>query len=488
MHLAHSAAAAAGLSLLVSLAACASTVAPAGSSPARRTAPAGVIETDFQQVRGANPEPRTTTFCLRHFKIACYQARQVERAYSLPALYARHVTGRGQTIVIVDSFGSPTVRHDLTVFDRAEHLPAPPSLKIIRPVGKVAPYRPGFIREVWAGVTNLDVQYAHAIAPGAKILLVETPTSQNEGRAGFPQIVRAEKFVINHHLGGVISQSFNTTEQDFTTAQELLRLRGAYVDAAKSGVTVLASSGESGAADVRLDGFTYFLHPVNSWPDSDPLVTATGGTQLHLNAAGDAVSPPTIWNDTFSVPTNEYFAGSKDPSPLASGGGKSIIFARPRYQNGVARTVGIQRAVPDISMTAACNGADQVYQSFRGQPAGWYLDCGTSEAAPEFAGIVALADQMAGHPLGLINPYLYRLSAHHAPGIIDITKGNNTVTFRQKGAFHTVKGFSTKPGYDLATGVGTVNARFFVPELACMATHPHWSWARIAATPRCQAA
>ena len=80
---------------------------------------------------------------------------------------------------------------------------------------------------------------------------------------------------------------------------------------------------------------------------------------------------------------------------------------------------------------------------------------------------MALAGQIAGHPLGLINPRLYQLSAQHAPGIVDVVGGNNTVSFRQGGKLHTVAGFSAAPGYDLASGVGTVNAARFVFELAC---------------------
>jgi len=95
--------------------------------------------------------------------------------------------------------------------------------------------------------------------------------------------------------------------------------------------------------------------------------------------------------------------------------------------------------------------------------------CGTSEATPLFAGIVALADQVAHHPLGLINPALYAMSARHDPGLVDVTTGNNTAAFSQNGRKYTVRGFSAGPGYDLASGVGTVNAAEFVPELAFLA-------------------
>jgi subtilase family serine protease len=478
MRSARIAAAAAGSLLLAGVSAAAVPVAAASASLA--AGPAVVISPDVIHLEGALSAPPSTAFCEQHFKIACYQPGQIEQAYQLPTLYRRGITGKGQTIVIVDSYGSPTVRHDLSVFDKAAQLAAPPSLRVIQPAGKVAPYRPTDNREGWAGETDLDVEYAHAIAPGASILLVETPTSENEGTTGFPQIVTAEKYVIRHHLGAVISQSFSATEQTFATRSSLLRLRGAYVAAARSGVTVLAASGDSGAADVRFNGSTYYLHRVTSWPDSDPLVTGIGGTQLHLRAAGRARAA-TVWNDTYSVATNKYIEGNKGPNPLAAGGGKSVIFSRPGYQDKVARQVGARRGVPDISMSGACNGAADMYQSFRGQPAGWYPTCGTSEATPEFAGIVALADQVAGHRIGLINPALYRLSALRAPGVVDVTSGGNTVSFRQGGKFHTVRGFRAARGYDLASGVGTVDAPLFVPELARMTSHPGWTWSQIVA-------
>jgi subtilase family serine protease len=445
------------------------SAADAGS--AAPAAPAVVINPGAVHVHGVAQAPPTTAYCERHYKIACYEPAQLQHAYNLPPLLRRGINGAGQTIVIVDSFGSPTVRHDLAVFDATFGLPAPPSLKVIQPAGKVAPYTPTSTREGWAGETELDVEYAHVMAPGANILLVETPTSEEEGSTGFPQIVKAEEYVIDHHLGGVISQSFSATEQTFPSAKSLLSLRGAYTDAARKGVTVLAASGDSGAADVRFNEVDYYLHAVTSWPDSDPLVTGVGGTQLHLNAAGHRLAPDSVWNDTYDTAANQFVAGAPPPNPLAGGGGKSVVFTRPWYQNGVARVVGSRRGVPDISMSGACDGAVDMYQSFPGQAAGWYPTCGTSEATPLFAGIVALADQVAGHPLGLINPALYALSAGHARGITDVLTGNNTVSFDQGGKLHTVTGFTAVRGYDLASGVGTVDAAPFVFDLARLAGH-----------------
>jgi subtilase family serine protease len=473
MRLVRPAAVAAGLILLAAGASASASGRQAGPAPVPLANVVTIRPDVIHALDGVPDKPPTTAYCEKHYHIACYLPAQIQQAYNLPRLYRQGITGRGQTIVIVDSFGSPTVQRDLATFDKATGLPAPPSLKVIQPAGKVPPYKANSNREGWAGETDLDVEYAHTIAPGARILLVETPTSENEGTTGFPQIVTAEKYVISHHLGGVISQSFSATEQTFPSRRSLLDLRGAYLEAAHSGVTVLAASGDSGAADVKFNQVTYYLHPVTSWPDSDPLVTGVGGIRLHLNAAGDNVEPPTVWNDTYNAATNQFVDGNAGPNPLAGGGGKSVIFTRPSYQNGVRDVVGDRRGVPDISMSAACNGAADMYQSFPGQPAGWYPTCGTSEATPEFAGIVALADQVAGHPLGVINAYLYELSARHAPGIVDVVTGDNTVSFRQHGKLHTVEGFHAGPGYDLASGVGTVNAPDFVRELVQAAGGRH---------------
>jgi subtilase family serine protease len=441
------------------------SVGASGAVPANLAAQV-VIRPGVIHVAGATGQPRTTSQCRRTFGVSCYQPAQIQRAYNLAPLFAGDTDGRGETIVIVDCYGSPTLAHDLAVFDKTFGLPAPPSLRVIEPAGPVAPYKPNSNRAGWAGETELDVEYSHVMAPHANILVVATPTVENEGQTGFPAIVKAEKYVVNHHLGGVISQSFSATEQSFANAGVLRSLRGAYVDAFRHHVTVLTASGDSGAADVGFDGFTYYTYPVTSWPDSDPLVTGVGGTQLHLNSAGNRTTPDTVWNDSFSVATNRFIYGDHGPNPLAGGGGKSVIFGRPWYQNGVQSVVGGQRGVPDISMSGACNGGVDMYQSFRGQPAGWYVTCGTSESTPLMAGVVALADQYAGHSLGLLNPALYAMSRAGAAGIVDVTAGNNSVAFPQGGKLHHVAGFPALPGYDLASGVGTIDAARFVPELA----------------------
>ena len=451
----------------------AAPTAPASDPPSAATAsapPRIVVTPDAIRLPGEpGRAPRSTLQCEETEGIACYEPDQIRAAYQLPALYARGITGTGQTIVIVDSFGSPTISSDLATFDKQFDYPAPPTFSIITPAGQVPAFDPNNSNMVsWAEETTLDVEYAHALAPGASILLAETPTSENEGTSGFPQIVTAEEYVIDHGLGAVISQSFSATEETFASYAQISPLRAAYLDADSHQVTVLAASGDEGATDYTANGSDFYTRRVTSWPDSDPLVTGVGGTQL-LESGGAYTS--VAWNDTYNTASDEYWGGSTDPGPLASGGGTSEYFARPSYQNGVEAVTGASRGVPDIAMSGACNGAVNVYSSFANGPAGWSLTCGTSESTPEFAAIVALADQVAGHPLGLLNPTLYALLAMHAPGLVDVTTGNNTVSFQQGSAAEpsTVTGYQAGKGYNLVTGVGTVNASEFVYELAGVA-------------------
>jgi subtilase family serine protease len=414
----------------------------------------------------AHRQPLSQAQCESIFTVPCYVPAQLQAAYDEQPLFNAGITGKGETIVIVDSFGSPTIKADLATFDAEFGLPAPPSFKIIQPAGKVPAFDATNSDMVgWAGETTLDVEWSHSMAPGANILLVETPVSETEGTAGFPQIVKAENYVINHHLGQVITQSFGATEETFPSAASIQGLRSAYFNAAMHHVTVLASTGDAGASnDIDVAG-TLSTKPVVAWPATDPLVTAVGGTQLALLSDGSRTQADVVWNDSTNYALNNAFSGSPEPTATGTGGGISAVFGRPSYQNSVASVVGNHRGIPDISMSAACSGLVNTYDGFAGEPAGWYVNCGTSEASPLFAGIVALADQMAGHALGMINPALYAMSAAHAPGLVDVTTGNNTVSFIQNNQLYTVRGYNAGPGYDLASGTGTVNAALFVPEL-----------------------
>ena len=415
-------------------------------------------------------QPPTTADCETQFQIACYQPFQLQRAYEMNRLYHRGLTGRGKTIVLVDSYGSPTITGDLATFDQETNLPAPPSFRIIHPAGDIPSYDPtNYDMGGWGFETSLDVEYAHAMAPGANILLVETPVDETLGVQGFPQMIEAENYVIDHRLGDVISQSFGATEQTFPSRSSILALRSAYFNALIHRVTVLSASGDGGATDdsaydTSTGAVNYYPFQVDSWPSSDPLVTSVGGTQLHLDANGHRTAPDNVWNDT------ALFGG-----PAAGGGGLSTVFKRPDFQNGVAQVVGNARGTPDVSMSAAVDGGVVVYLGYTntayGVSPGWYVVGGTSEATPVFSGIVAIADQAAHHDLGQLNRTLYTLGGGSRSGIADITAGNNSVSGTQQlppvaGQTFSVQGFDAVPGYDLASGLGTANGARLVHALA----------------------
>ncbi|MFE5586293.1 S8 family serine peptidase [Kitasatospora sp. NPDC056531] len=396
----------------------------------------------------ARPAPLSTTQCVSQIGIHCYSPLQYRTAYNLNPLYKEGVTGKGRTIVIVDSFGSPTIQHDLEVFDKQWGIPD--TQVEVQKWGNVPVFDPKNPDHTgWAGETTLDVEYAHAIAPDAHIILVETGVAETEGTTGLPEMMDAEKALIKQGRGDVISQSFGATENTFPgydkgDFKSLTDLRYAFKAAADRDVTVLAASGDNGATDSQLNGTDLYPYKVNSWPSSDPLVTSVGGTQLTLDDNGNRTAADKVWHDKSG----------------AGGGGVSGIFERPWYQAGVANVTGNHRGTPDISMSAAVDGAAWTYESYDPTAVGWHLTGGTSEATPLFSGVVALADQLAGHRLGQLNWRMYgmNLLPSQWSGIVDVKDGDN--------GWNGVTGYNATEGYDLASGLGTINGAKFVHALA----------------------
>ncbi len=191
---------------------------------------------------------------------------------------------------------------------------------------------------------------------------------------------------------------------------------------------------------------------VNSWPSSDPLVTSVGGTQMNLDDAGNRLSPDVVWNDGYRRRRRR-----PEPGVLAAG-------LPERRQS---RSSEDARGTPDISLNAAVDGGVWVYYTVRPADASYHLFGGTSAATPEFAGIVAMADQVAHHRLGLINDASTTCAAVSS-GIVDVTSGNNDIGpfTNSDNITYTVVGFNAGPGYDLASGLGTIDAARFVPALA----------------------
>lgn len=399
-------------------------------------------------------QPPTDEFCRANFGVPCYSPQEIRTAYGMNGLIGSGIVGAGQTIIIIDSYGSPTIAADLAAFDAGFGIPDPPSFTVLSPLGTVPwdptlyPDQPG-----WAAETTLDVEWAHAMAPGAAIVLMTSPVDETEGVQGMPEFLELEKFALDHHLGKIISQSWSATEN--TLFEDAAGPGGPKVvadflafhrRAAAEHVTLLAAAGDDGSSNPETDGVTFYPFPTVGFPASSPLVTGVGGTILTTDTSGNYQSE-TVWND---------------PGCCAGGGGISQLFQAPDYQRDslpreVRQELGGMRAVPDISYNADCNNAILIYLSYFGpDSAGWYTICGTSEGSPQWAGIVADLNQYAGRPLGFLNPALYAvggLGQFYKFGR-DITVGNNAL-LDVPGA--VAPGYSAAPGWDPASGWGTPN-------------------------------
>jgi subtilase family serine protease len=358
--------------------------------------------------------------------VPCYGPAQIRTAYDIPS----KLTGAGRTIAIVDAFGDPTVSSDLALFDSTFGLPNP-TLNVLYPDG-VPVFDPTNADEVnWSAEISLDVQWAHAIAPGATIDLVVAKSDQDA------DILAAQQYAIGHNLGDVLSQSFGEAETCMAPAIFAAQHK-AFEVAYKEHMTVFASAGDDGAAQLNCGGTGYILSA--STPASDPLVTGVGGTHLNANFTTGAYQSETVWNDSGEA----VDAG-------AGGGGFSTVYPRPSYQFA-AHTGSKFRGVPDVAyngdvyggVLAVCSECND------GAPA-FFIFGGTSAGSPQWSGITALTDQAAGHRVGFLNPSLYAIAAsplYHL-ALHDITVGNNSWDVSG------VTGYSASRGWDPASGLGS---------------------------------
>jgi subtilase family serine protease len=389
-------------------------------------------------------QPPTDAECRSFFYPSpCYSPQEIRKAYGVDALIDAGFVGTGETIVIIDSYGSPTIREDLKAFDKGYGLPDPPSFKILSPLGTV-PFDANNSTEAgWAFETTLDVEWAHAMAPGAAIVLMTSPVAETEGVQGLPQFLALEKYALEHQLGHVITQSWAATENtlfDAAGRQLVAEMEDFYKSASSEHVTVLASAGDSGSSNPELNGATLYTSPTVNYPASSPWVTAVGGTSLYASTQGD-YSYELVWNEQGG----------------AGGGGISELFDEPDYQfaslpAAVSQQLGGKRGLPDVSYNADPYTGILVYLSFYGADyAGYYEVGGTSEGSPQWAGIVADLNQFAGQPLGFLNPALYSVSGLGQFGKYgrDITNGGN--------GLNNVPGYYANPGWDPASGWGTPN-------------------------------
>ncbi len=442
---------------------------------------------------GTTPPPESACFALG---VRCFTPAAMRAAYNYPPLLAQGFDGKGKTIAIIDSFGSPTIASDLHVFDSAFGLqpmcgeagvtctPDMPTFQVLEVQGSPPPVpQPpnngtGLENHFgWAVEVSLDVEWAHATAPGANIILVTTPTAEVLGVQGFPQMMNAVQYVVDHHLADIISMSLAAGEGTFANGQAaLLKLRKAFVDAQANGITVLAASGDGGTSNNLKEPVknpALIPYPSVEWPASDPLVTAVGGTRLCTDPnntatrSTDNTDPPKVCQ----VQPAETEIGW----PF-SGGGYSILFARPAFQDTlpagssyIGSSVGApgpnsnMRGVPDVGYQASSGTGPLVYLG----AFGWFFVGGTSCSAPQWAGLIAIADQISGDNLGYINPGLYKIGrdpTRYSNDFFDVTTGKNQTS--------SIPGYPASPGWDAVTGLGTPNAVNLAHDLVA-AVHGH---------------
>ena len=386
----------------------------------------------------------------------CFTPLQIEEAYGFWPLLYNGIEGSGETVVLPElaepQLLPPTItdiRQDLAGFDRRFDLPAP-RLQVNTAFARGASPWLAYEEEV------MDVEIVHAIAPGAAITVVLLPSSSMTSSAGLTASL-VGTLRLGTASGDVISISEGVGESCFTAAQ-VARLHAALRSAARHQVTVVASSGDTGPvanpcpSPLPLPQSSPLLEPI--LPAADPLVLAAGGTSLSASHQSGAYIGEAAWS---LPPVNSGV------DTLASGGGFSRVFARPAYQNGVPGIRG-GRGVPDVAADASgATGMALVLSEGRGR----YIvsdSAGTSATAPLWAGLVADADQYAGHDLGFVNPALYGIARgpYYHQAFHDITQGSSAVTI----APVTYTGYQAGPGWDPVTGWGSPDAQVLVPLLA----------------------
>ncbi len=426
-----------------------------------------------------------------HLPPCGYSPRELHTAYNLNPLYSAGLDGTGQTVVVTDAYGSPTIRSDAETFSQLYGLPnlTPENFRIFRapgaangPIGTVAP---------WALETTLDVEWVHAIAPGANIALVIGPTSHAD-------LDEAINWAVIHHLGDTISNSWEAIEGLGDPAQ-FDRVNQILMMAAAEGIDVNFASGDGG--DEAL--FTGFK--TVDFPASSPFATGVGGTTLALNP-DNSIAFQAGWGNNVTQIAAPVFLGGIPLNPprhlgfqAGSGGGASAIFTRPFFQNTLGLPGGT-RLVPDVAWLADPFTGAEFIQTFNAQTFVG-IGGGTSLACPMFSALMAIAAQQAGHALGQAAQSLYRLptgalsdivpigSANNVAGAITTLDGTTTLSADQLAAplngttgyysalldqltgwfvltFGTDSSLTAAPGWDDVTGLGTPNGPTFVSAMS----------------------
>jgi Subtilase family len=428
-----------------------------GSSAARSTE-----ATPSCRARGVPPPAKriaatTATYNAIEAKIAAGKSLQLRFPdftaqediidYGNQDLWKKGIDGACVTVAYVVTNPDPGLAASMASYDKAMDLPSANITEMALP----APANPNFacLIECGTGEDRLDAEAIHSMAPYAHILFVHPPVPETVGMQGWPQVAQAIEMIADRHLAGIITVSLGDGEKDFindptnpTASQQaaIHSLDPAFLDAAAHNIPVMFAAGDCGPTDPSVLNDTGQCTPpigvTAGHPVDSPWVTAVGGTipNAGLATPGGRTAPDALW----TAPNNHSDAESA---------GVSTVYPKPSWQQGIPALDGVTgRAFPDIAMDA---------------------DDGTSQASPTFAGILALATQLRGADLGTVNPALAAIGPRGtAAGIIDVPAGYTDSAYG-------VTGFSTRPGYDIASGWGTIYAPNFVPALVAQINRQH---------------
>ena len=398
-----------------------------------------------------------------------YTPAQIKGAYGISGY-----TGAGQTVAIIDAYASPTIESDVNQWSVNRGVATMSANQLTQVVAPGTYHHPekGLKQDPqgWYGEETLDVEAVHGMAPDAHIVYVGAPNN-------FQDLDAALNYVVDKDVAPIVTNSYGFDTEilppGYIQPEEDTILQGAI-----EGIGIYFSSGDN-SDESLVEGYR-----TTDWPASSPFVTSVGGTSLAVGASDNYLFE-TGWGTTTSRWTGTTWSPAAPGSWLyGAGGGVSRIFAEPSYQQGVvpssvfAAQGRTGRAVPDIAADADPNtgyliGETQTFPDGTVKYSEYRIG-GTSLASPLIAGIMALANQAAGHALGFANPLLYSLNGSGA--FTDVTSPASTVAVvranyangvdASDGLVYVLRtmnqtlSLKTTPGYDDVTGLGTPSASF----------------------------
>lgn len=384
-----------------------------------------------------------------------YTPYATELAYNETGLISRGINGQYITIAVTDAFGDPTSISDLLAYDALYNMPANNSYQTVYPYGQPAPVSTveGSVVGLWEVESALDIQMAHATSPNANIVSVISPDADYT-------LTQSLVYAITNQLANVISNSWGAPEPEI--GNEAQYFHPFAKEAAATGITVLAASGDQGSA-----GYDTSVPRSVMWPSDDPYVLAVGGTSLFMNGTvNTGLSNPLNGPPAVPEVVNPTGWSNETAWDGYTGGGYSILFAKPSWQTGqgipTSGKYADRRGVPDVAADAMFAGNLFI---FNGVVAGSYAFGGTSFASPLWAGVIATADSYEldygnGNLLGFVSPTLYSIfnSPAYHKAFHDILYGYNG----PNGLFNAT------PGWSPVTGLGSPNVGFLSHQLTIM--------------------